>query len=398
VTHVNGGRDPVADAQSFIDFVSKTTRGGRPGISVITVSVRELEPATDMHAARVELVRRLHDIAGTIRARLFNLNDRFLVLVPPQDELNFVNHVYQVRMGVIDAVGRQASELGLNPAEFTDVLHTKRDAQRLGALAQAAAGEPASPEAARAPAGPLTQEHIDLVVRHAREHGAREFVQRFGRYQALARFEADGSVTRIARELHIAMADLRAQLLPDVELTANPNLFRELTRRLDEIVLTALAESRMLQGHISVNLNIASMEEATFERIAERLRERDNTSLWVEMDVSDVLANLERYRRIRRIMERNRVHAIADGVGAELVAAAENAELGMTGYKFIAPRDLNDIGKLRVATEQVNAAGKTPILSRVEDAATVEVGHKLGIGVFQGFYIDDLLRAHAAPA
>ncbi|WP_143006248.1 EAL domain-containing protein [Limimonas halophila] len=388
------GRDPAAEVQAFVDFVGKTTRGGRPGVSVITVSVRELEPATDMAAARAELVRRLNETADTIGARLFNLNDRFLVLVPPQDELNFVNHVYQVRMRVIEVVGRQASELGLNPAEFTDVLHTKRDAQKLATLAQAAAGEPTA--ASSTPAGPLSQEHIESVVEHARACGPRDFVQTYGRYQALARFERDGRVRCVARELHIAMAELRARLLPGVDLMANPNLFRELTRKLDEIVLASLAESRMLQGHISVNLNIASMEEDTFERIAERVRERDNTSLWVEMDVSDVLANLARYRRIRRIMDRNRIHAIADGVNAELVAAAENAELGMTGYKFIAPRDLNDIGNLRIAAEQAVHAGKTAILSRVEDASTIEIGQRMGIGVFQGFYIDDLLRAHAS--
>lgn len=389
------GHDRTTDLETFIDFVNKTTRGGRPGISVITVSVRELEPATDMVAARAELVRQLTETADAVEAGLFNLNDRFLVLVPPQEELNFVNHVYRVRMRVIEAVGRQASEVGLNPAEFTDVLHTKRDAQKLANLAQAAAGEPTA--ASQAPAGPLSQDHIDHVVNHVRECGPRDFVQTYGRYQALARFETDGRIRCVARELHIAMAELRSRLLPGVDLMANPNLFRELTRKLDEIVLASLAESRMLQGHISVNLNIASMEEDTFERIAERVRERDNTSLWVEMDVSDILGNIERYRRIRRIMERNRIHAIADGVNAELVAAAENANLGMTGYKFIAPRDITEIGRLRVAAEQATHAGKMTILSRVEDAGTVETGQRLGIETFQGFYIDDLLRAQTPP-
>lgn len=389
------GRERTTDVPTFIEFVNKTTRGGRPGISVITVSVRELEPATDMAAARAELVRQLTETADAVEAGLFNLNDRFIVLVPPQDELNFVNHVYRVRMRVIEAVGRQASEVGLNPAEFTDVLHTKRDAQKLANLAQAAAGEPTA--ASQAPAGPLSQDHIDHVVNHVRECGPRDFVQTYGRYQALARFETDGRIRCVARELHIAMAELRSRLLPGVDLMANPNLFRELTRKLDEIVLASLAESRMLQGHISVNLNIASMEEDTFERIAERVRERDNTSLWVEMDVSDILGNIERYRRIRRIMERNRIHAIADGVNAELVAAAENANLGMTGYKFIAPRDITEIGRLRVAAEQASHAGKMTILSRVEDAGTVETGQRLGIETFQGFYIDDLLRAQTPP-
>ena len=390
------GDDAVTqEVQRFLDFVGKSTRGGRPGVSLITVSVRDLEPATDMQAARAALVQRLNDTATDLGARMFNLNDRFLVLVPPQDELNFVNYVYQVRMRVIDTIGGQASELGFNPSEFTDVLQTKRDASRLARLAQAAVSETGSRTAQPTGNRPLTHEHIEKVVRHAREQGVQNFVRAFGRFQPIVRFTQGHNVKVVARELHIAMPELRTQLLPEVNLTANQNMFRELTTRLDEIVLRSLTESRMMQGHISVNLNIASMTTQTFERIAERVRERDKTSLWVELDVADVLANREAYRGVQRVLARNRVTSVADGADSTLVEAAEHADLGLDAYKFISPADIKQMKDLNVAAERVLNAEKLPILSRVESGGSVDAGQRLGIQVFQGYYIDDVMSAHS---
>jgi len=129
------------------------------------------------------------------------------------------------------------------------------------------------------PPGALSQAYIDAVEARAESVGSAAFVREFGRMQAMARIKRETPPELRGREIFISMADLKRQLLPGVQLDASRNLFKELTQRLDRIVLRALAESRLVQGCVSVNMNVANLLTDDFARLAQRLYDRDNSEL-----------------------------------------------------------------------------------------------------------------------
>lgn len=377
--------------QAFLDYMLESKKAGRPGVSVVVVSMQELEQALHLHLIRAELSHQLSHAASRLQARFFNLNNRLLVIVPPQDEWKLMQCVYEIRMLVLSKVGRKASELGLDPSEFTTVLHTRRQANKLARLAREAVLGRDDLKGAIGPGGELTQGHIEAISQRAAAAGAAAFLREFGRMQAIVRMDPEATPQPVGREIYISMADLGRQLLMGVNLGGSRNLFRELTCQLDRIVLRALAESRLVQGQVSVNLNVSSLETDDFERLARQLHQRDAAELWVELDVTDVLGNLKQFKTMRKMLQRYGVYVMADSMAPELVPAAEETGLALDGYKFVFTPEDPGLGQLREALSELSGVRRGVVLTRVEHEAAVSAGQSIGLRHFQGFYIDDLL-------
>lgn len=380
-----------ATLHQFLDFVVQANRSAKRGVSIIAVSMKELQAALHKGGARAALTTRLQDKAREMKSHLFNLNDSLFVLVPPQDEWNLTQVVYDIRVLVIKTVGREASELGLDPSEFTLVLHTRRDAQDIKTLADDAVHGNEGLRGPVGPQGPLTQAHIDAVEKQARTVGAVRFVREFGRMQAMARVRSAAEPEGRGHEIFISLAKLKQQLLPGVDFNADKALFQELTQVLDRIVLRSLSESRLVQGNICVNLNVNNLLSSDFERMAQRLYDRDGAQLWVDLDIPDVLGNLRDFRDAQLVLKRFRVVAMGDSTAPEMISTAEARELNLDGYKFICPAEDTPLDQMAGAIKRVFEAKRLPVLTRVENDAMIGAGQKLGVTHFQGFYINDLL-------
>ena len=386
-----GSKGSDAELQRLREYISITTRAGRPGVSVVAVSLQELRSAWDMDALASDLENALARKARDMGARHLNLAGRLIVIVPPQDEWDVTRVVYDLRMLVLKTVGRQASQLGMDPSSFTRVLHTRRQAEELERLGQAAIHGHADLNEPVAEGGDLSQTHIEGLEARANAVGALTFVREFSKRQAIARIRKGAEPVERGREIFIGMRDLQRQLLPGVRLGNSRNLFRELTLRLDQIILRSLGESPLLQGSVSINLNTQNVLSDEFERVAQRLAERDNTELWIELDVADVMSHLDAYRKAQQVLRRHKVFVIGDGVAPELVPAVEGAGLDLDGYKFIYPQESAALDQLEDAIAQAHKAKRPVILSRVEDAQAIAMAQNLGVTHFQGFYIDSLL-------
>jgi EAL domain-containing protein (putative c-di-GMP-specific phosphodiesterase class I) len=353
--------------------------------------MQELNAALHKGGARAALTERLEDKAKRIDARLFNLNSRLFVIVPPQDEWDLVQHVFDVRTTVIKTVGREASELGLDPSEFTQCLHTRRDGDQLRQLADRAVRGHTNLRGPLGPPGPLTASHVEAVERQTHEAGAVAFVREFGRMQAIARVRQGSEPEGRGHEIFISLDHMSRQLLPNVDIRADRELFQELTQILDRVVLRSLAESRLVQGSVAINLNVANLLSADFERLAQRMYDRDGAQLWVDLDLRDVLANLRDFRDAQLVLKRFKVRTMSDTTAPEAVATAEQRELGLDGYKFVCPEDEESLSHISGTLKQIQEANRIAMLTRVEHESAISAGHQMGIEHFQGFYINDLL-------
>jgi hypothetical protein len=376
----------------FLDYIDATNRKVLRGVSVIAVSMHELQATLEKAGTHTELNRDIKDAADQLPARLFDLNGRMYILVPHQDETHFMQAVFELRMMVSKAAGSVAATYGLEPSEFVRALNSKRDAERLDSLARDAVRDPGTVANAVGPPGRLAQRHLDGVVARAEQMGPVAFFQQFGRAQSIARLRRGEAPMARGHEVFISMAELQRQLLPGVQLSANRNLFKELTLRLDRIVLAALSDPTVGDGPVSVNMNVRNLITPEFERLARHLQARPGAELWVEIDVPDVLANLRDYFQARKTLRRYDVFLLADNLDFDLLPAVEGASLDLDGYKFAFPEDDPVLDRLADAVERAHAARKPVVLTRCEHDAAVTAGQSLGISHFQGFFIDELLK------
>jgi EAL domain-containing protein (putative c-di-GMP-specific phosphodiesterase class I) len=299
---------------------------------------------------------------------------------------------YDVRMLVTRTIGPRASELGLNPSEFTRVLHTWRDVQELGRLAREAAMTGEQLRGTVGPKGSFGQAHVDGIAARAREAGASLFMQEFGRSQAIARIKPGMSPRTAGWELFVSMDQLKRQLLPHVTFDPAPEQFKALTRELDRVMIAALAEHRLVEGHISINLNVETMVSDEFEDFARYMATQDETELWVELRLDDVLENLTAFQRAETCLRRYRVYTMLDQIDVARVPEIRRADFVMDGYKFI--YDPNDPFLEAMGETLYQLSAKHPVvLTRVEREEGIEAGQTLGVRHFQGFHVDDLLSS-----
>ncbi len=213
--------------------------------------------------------------------------------------------------------------------------------------------------------------------------------------QAMARIRPAAEPEPRGHEIFISLRDMGRQLLPGVEMTADREVFQELTLLLDRLVLRSLSESRLVQGSVGINLNVDSLLTPEFERIAQRLYDRDGAALWVDLDIADILANFETFRDARLVLRRFGVRTMAESARPELIPAAQQRDLGLEGYKFIYPNDPAALDRMSGTLRSVKEAEAIPMLTRVEHDAAITDGQRLGVHHFQGFYINDLLSGFA---
>ena len=388
-------RYQLTDIRTFLNYVVATKKGNRPGLSLIVVAMKELEVTLDMRAARADLARRLADLAKEKEARFFNLNNRLIAFVTRQDQREFMQAIYDVRMLVTRTIGPRASELGLNPAEFTKVLHTYRDVNVLAQLAREAALTAEQLRGKVGPPGPFTQEHVEGIRERARNAGPVLFMREFGRSQAIARIKRGGTPKTAGWEVFISLPQLRSQLLPHVTFDPDRPLFQAFTRELDYIVMDALAEVRMVEGHLSINLNVETMVSEAFEDFARYMSNQDETELWVEIQLDDLMENLEAWKKAETFLRRYRVFTMLDQVDPARVPEIRKADFILDGYKFVWSK--GDPFLEQVGETIYKLSSKHPVvLTRVEQQEGIEAGQTLGVNHFQGWHIDRLLSSGEA--
>jgi len=385
-------RYQLTDIRTFLNYVAATKKGHRPGLSLIVVAMKELEVTLDMRAARANLARRLADLAKEKEARFFNLNNRLIAFVTRQDQRDLMQAIYDVRMLVTRTIGPRASELGLNPADFTKVLHTYRDVNELAQLAREAALTAEQLRGRVGPPGAFSMEHVEGIRERARNAGPVLFMREFGRSQAIARIKRGGTPKTAGWEVFVSLAQLRSQLLPHVTFDPDRALFQAFTRELDHIMMNALAEVRMVEGHLSINLNVETMISEAFEDFARYMSTQDETELWVEIQLDDLLENLEAWKKAESFLRRYRVFTMLDQVDPARVPEIRKADFILDGYKFIWSKD--DPFLEQVGETIYKLSSKHPVvLTRVEQQEGIEAGQTLGVNHFQGWHVDRLLSS-----
>lgn len=208
----------------------------------------------------------------------------------------------------------------------------------------------------------------------------------------------DNPPQSILKELYISIPDLATAMLPDVNLETNRWLFQHLTQTLDQRMLKLLsrADDSDLFSSFSLNLNVGTLLLQEFIEFDTSLRAGSRGTIVIELQPLDVFADYASFMFARDFVHEKGYRLCLDGVDNNFIDLIDRRKMGFDLVKLVWSPNLavegNRAHRERI-TAHVREMGKSRIiLSRCDSPAAVRIGQEMGISMFQGRYIDAMLR------
>ena len=222
------------------------------------------------------------------------------------------------------------------------------------------------------------------------------------RRQAVCRILGSDEPQPLFEEVYVSIQELQRLFAPRLELGLDRWLFRSLTEVLDERVLTwlAAAETLNLISRVALNLNLSTVSSGEFARFEARFGSQLRGRMVIEIDKSDLLADLPRFAAVQESLSSQGYLLCIDGLTGPDLSAVDYGRFGADYYKVAWHPDLlSEAGEGRIGLERlaVQAAADKVILSHCSVDEAVGFGRELGLSLFQGWYVDALLRDLRPP-
>ena len=220
----------------------------------------------------------------------------------------------------------------------------------------------------------------------------------FTRRQAVCALVEDGKAEIVFTELFVSIADLRETLLPRTDLTANPWLFQRLTQTLDKRVMAQIArreDRTLMREGFSINLNVATLLSEEFFAFDEDFAPTSNDVV-LEMRLEDIFSDPDSYAFARDFVTERGYKICIDGLNLQTFPHADPDRLGVNYLKLMWTRDMagwigTAVGQELKDMIRSRKRGRA-ILARCDNEGAIQVGRQLGISLFQGRYVDSVLR------
>ena len=215
--------------------------------------------------------------------------------------------------------------------------------------------------------------------------------------QAICRLQANQLPEPLLHELYISIDGLRDAVLPNCDFEANPWLFQDLTRCLDRRMISILRhqDDGSLDEPLSLNLNIETLLSPCFMDLDASINLGRYRKVVVELQLVDVFANLASFAFARDFLHDRGYKICLDGTTSRSLPFIDRKRLGVDYVKLRWTSNLRDsftdsqCADLRGRVQELSP--ERVILCRCDTAAALEVGHKLGIKLYQGYVLDGLL-------
>ena len=237
----------------------------------------------------------------------------------------------------------------------------------------------------------LAESDIDRVVDVTQNIGAAAFAKVFIRAQDIVELLPGAPPMKAMEEYFVAMDALKQHVFTDVELRGSGNLFNQLTITLDRLMLGAYQEANKKQVQCSINLNVESVFTKNFQEFLDNTGDRAFENISFEFRQANVLQQFDEYEVATNLIKSKGGSIAIDAIFPETVGIVNMERLRADyakvfwrqGAEQILPGFEKDLHVMQESGTQI-------IFARVDDETAVDIGHDLGVNMFQGFYIDDL--------
>lgn len=201
----------------------------------------------------------------------------------------------------------------------------------------------------------------------------------------------------VFHELYVSIADLESQVVPGVDLSGNRWLFQYLTGILDKRMLMYLAEEGERSNRaFSFNMNVATLLSSDFAKFDQRVSSSLRGRLVIELQTVDVFSDMAAYLFARDYVADRGYRLCLDGLTHFTAPFVDRNKLAFDFVKIYWTPAMTNIDFERMATE-LRVGGDDQSISRVilcrcDSQEALDVGKKIGINLYQGRYVDKMLK------
>lgn len=238
----------------------------------------------------------------------------------------------------------------------------------------------------------LGEQDIDRVVEVNQQIGTAAFAKVFVRHQKMVEILPGGPPKNYMREYFVGMDALKSHVFLDVELRGSGNIFNQMTITLDRLLLDAFADANPDRVACSINLNVESVFTRAFQTFLDHTDKDAFADITFEFRQANVLQQFDEYEVAANLIASRKGSIAIDAVFAETVGIVNMQRLNANYAKIFWRQGAETtLMQFEAEIQALQDNGTKVILARVDDDMGIQVGHDLGITLFQGFHIDDLL-------
>ncbi len=244
---------------------------------------------------------------------------------------------------------------------------------------------------------PFTEEDVRKVMAAYKEIGPDKFVKAFMRSQPIVVAEANRPMRHLMSEHFISMNLLRKPLFADVEMRGSGRTFNDFTLVLDQIFLRAFKNLDVGTSPISINLNVQTVFTKAFENFLDEVPGAMMSKIFFEFRQHNIVEHFDEFEVARGMLKAKGARIAVDRIFPDTLGLVDLDYLGASLAKVHWRSGADDALKERAkAVKYITECGVIPVMIRVDDHRGLEVGAEMGIETFQGFLIDEMMRARAA--
>ena len=201
----------------------------------------------------------------------------------------------------------------------------------------------------------------------------------------------------IFQEIFVGVNELRQAIAPTVNLRGARSLFHHLTRTLDARVFRALLDGYVSRnsGPFSINLNVSTVLSDVFRDFDSRIGNIvKKEQIIIELQRYDIFWDYGEYLLACEFLHNSGYRILIDGITPDLLQLFGRNELKADFIKLFYFKDRHEdwIDKELAGRISETDANRI-IMARCETEDALKAGMAAGIRLFQGWHIDNMIRA-----
>ncbi|MTJ81197.1 MAG: EAL domain-containing protein [Telmatospirillum sp.] len=391
----------------LLDYLHKLERH-RQGRRAVLVRLSALQPVNrrDQHI-RIA-ISTFDPLIKQLKGQIFALSNADLMFIFKEGALHDVENVIVKLRFMFSEDPALSEEPAGRKTTFLDWFQLERDYDALLHLAQRLISEgdrrrteeTQTAAGARAPRRPQSRGNAltaDMLARLEEALTGADLANVLRR-QAVSAIIGNSDPQAVFYELFISIADLRETLLPSVNLASSPWLFQQLTETLDRRVLSLLNrhDDSTITGDISINLNVQTLLSPEFLVFDDNIKAATRGTQVLELQKVDIFADLGAFLFARDFAHDRGYRICIDGVNMESLPFVDRMKLGIDLVKIVwdPAMTAGTLPNGGLIEDYIRRCGPSrSILCRCDGQEAIDFGQSVGITLFQGRHVEQLLAA-----
>lgn len=206
----------------------------------------------------------------------------------------------------------------------------------------------------------------------------------------------DNSAPQILfEEILVSIEDLKNILFPAIPFNFEINLFHYLTETIDKRLMLSINrhDDGFLTKNFGFHLNVKTILSDDFLKFDSNILSSLKPTIVIELNLSDIFSEIGSYIMARNFLYEQGYKICLNTIKESDLPLINISELGIDFVKIRCSETTLDKSKLEILKSNINKIGKEKvIMSYIESSAELSFAQELGLNLFQGKYIHNLLN------